>query len=290
MIVISLTDCPPKVRGDLSKWLMEINTGVYVGNVNARVREELWERICKNIKTGRATMVYSAPGEQKMAFRIHNTTWEPVDFDGITLVRRPLPGKTNGPELPPNFSKAAQRQIRKRAKAKSHSQKNERYVVVDIETTGLSPTQDEIIELAAVQIENGCITDEFCQLVLSETSLTDHIIELTGITEIERKQTGIPLKETMEQFSKFIGQQKIVCHNVSFDSGFLQEACKKCGQQNFSNLFIDTLALARRKIHRIENYKLETIAAALDIKVEQSHRALADCRTTAKVFEKLKAL
>ena len=49
MIVITLSDCPPKVRGDLSKWLIEINTGVYVGQVSARVREELWKRICENL-------------------------------------------------------------------------------------------------------------------------------------------------------------------------------------------------------------------------------------------------
>ena len=58
MIVITLSDCPPKVRGDLSKWLIEINTGVYVGQVSARVREELWKRICENLHTGRATMVF----------------------------------------------------------------------------------------------------------------------------------------------------------------------------------------------------------------------------------------
>lgn len=91
MIVIMLSDCPPKVRGDISKWLCEINTGVFVGNVSSRVREEVWQRICENIKSGQATMVFSAPGEQKMDFRVHNTTWEPVDLDGIKLMRRPLP-------------------------------------------------------------------------------------------------------------------------------------------------------------------------------------------------------
>ena len=52
MIVITLTDCPPKVRGDLSKWLLEISTGVYVGNLSARVRTELWGRICEHVKAG----------------------------------------------------------------------------------------------------------------------------------------------------------------------------------------------------------------------------------------------
>ena len=50
MVVVVLTDCPPKLRGDLSKWFFEINTGVYVGNVSARVRERIWKRICENIK------------------------------------------------------------------------------------------------------------------------------------------------------------------------------------------------------------------------------------------------
>lgn len=74
MIIVVLTDCPPKLRGDLSKWLFEINTGVYVGNVSARVREALWIRICETVQQGQATMVYPAPGEQKMEFRVHNTT------------------------------------------------------------------------------------------------------------------------------------------------------------------------------------------------------------------------
>ena len=89
MIVVTLTDCPPRLRGDLSKWLLEINTGVYVGQLNKRVREELWKRICDNLPRGRATMVYSANNEQGMEFRVHNTRWMPVDFEGLTLMMRP---------------------------------------------------------------------------------------------------------------------------------------------------------------------------------------------------------
>ena len=91
MVVVTLTDCPPKVRGDLTKWLIEVNTGVYVGNINARVREKLWQRICENVKNGRATMVFSTTGEQHLGFWVHNTNWQPVDYDGIWLVKHPLP-------------------------------------------------------------------------------------------------------------------------------------------------------------------------------------------------------
>ncbi len=95
-----MTNCPPKLRGDLSKWLCEINTGVYVGNVSSRVRDALWERVCQNLKNGQATLVFTTAGEQRMDFRTHNTAWEMVDFDGIKLMRRPLPQgtKPNGSE------------------------------------------------------------------------------------------------------------------------------------------------------------------------------------------------
>lgn len=73
MIVLSLSNCPPKLRGDLSKWLVEINAGVYVGRVSARVRDELWQRVCENLRDGRATMVFRANTEQGMDFRVHNT-------------------------------------------------------------------------------------------------------------------------------------------------------------------------------------------------------------------------
>lgn len=73
MIVVVLEKCPLALRGDLTKWLQEISLGVYVGRVSARVRDELWNRICKECKTGRATMVFSARNEQHLNYRVHNT-------------------------------------------------------------------------------------------------------------------------------------------------------------------------------------------------------------------------
>lgn len=110
MIVLCVMDCPPGLRGDLSKWLNEVNTGVYVGRLNARVREELWARICGNIKSGQATMVYSTNNEQGYAFLTHNTTWIPVDYEGIILMQKPLSQNKEKEQesfLQPGFSKAA---------------------------------------------------------------------------------------------------------------------------------------------------------------------------------------
>ena len=117
MIVVSLTNCPPRLRGDLTKWLIELNAGVYVGNVSARVRDELWQRICEHVKDGRATMVFSTYNEQGMDFRVHNTTWIPTDFDGIKLMLRPTAmGQTqNDASIP--LSRAAQAQKTQRIRA-----------------------------------------------------------------------------------------------------------------------------------------------------------------------------
>ncbi|MDS2172671.1 type I-E CRISPR-associated endoribonuclease Cas2e [Nesterenkonia sp. CL21] len=89
MIVLVLTATPPGLRGDLTKWLLEISPGVFVGNVNKRVREKLWERVCSMAREGRALMVHSSGNEQRLEFHVHDHHWEPTDLDGITVMKRP---------------------------------------------------------------------------------------------------------------------------------------------------------------------------------------------------------
>lgn len=89
MVVLSLTACPIGLRGDLSRWLFEISPGVFVGNVTARVRDALWQRVLGESKSGRAVMVYSMRTEQHLAFRTFRSDWQTVDCDGLELVRKP---------------------------------------------------------------------------------------------------------------------------------------------------------------------------------------------------------
>jgi CRISPR-associated protein Cas2 len=290
MIVISLTDCPPKLRGDLSKWLLEINTGVYVGNASARVREELWERICENVKTGRATMVYSAAGEQKMDFCVHNSTWQPVDYDGLKLIRRPLPKAPSNAvtELP---NKAAQRQIgRRTAAARSRKALAEDYVVADIETTGLKAGEDVIVELAGIRVQSGAAAGCFQRIIQIERSIPEEIRRLTGITEELCGREGVSLKEALEEFAEFVGHDRIVCHNAAFDSQFLRSAYRSCGLPPLANDFTDTLTMAKRRVDDVSNYRLETLAAYFHLEHFGLHRALPDCELTMQLFEQLKKL
>ncbi|PZR51719.1 type I-E CRISPR-associated endoribonuclease Cas2 [Xylanimonas oleitrophica] len=88
MIVVVLSVTPEKLRGELTRWLLEISAGVYVGHLPARVREMLWLRVVEDVGRGRALMVWSTRGEQRLAFRVHNHAWAVEDFDGLALVRR----------------------------------------------------------------------------------------------------------------------------------------------------------------------------------------------------------
>ncbi|WP_216215618.1 type I-E CRISPR-associated endoribonuclease Cas2e [Amycolatopsis aidingensis] len=91
MTVIVVAACPVGLRGHLTRWLLEIAPGVFVGTINSRVRNLVWLRVVDMVKTGRAIMVHSAPNEQGLAFTVHDHEWEPVDFEGINLMLRPAP-------------------------------------------------------------------------------------------------------------------------------------------------------------------------------------------------------
>lgn len=97
MIVLVVTACPAGLRGHLTRWLLEIAAGVFVGKVTARVRDLLWARTVEMVKTGRAIMVYSADTEQGLAFRVHRHDWLPIDVEGLTLMLRPNDADANTP-------------------------------------------------------------------------------------------------------------------------------------------------------------------------------------------------
>ena len=291
MTVICLTNCPPRLRGDLTKWLIEINTGVYVGNLNARLRDELWDRITENIRSGQATMVFRAPGEQRMDFRVHNTTWQPVDYDGLKLIRKPNPEAAERGEaghLEDGFSKAAKIQkARAMRGAREKAGLAQDYTVLDLETTGLDYRTDEIIEIAALRVRDGNVAAEFQRLVRAERPIPQPISRLTGITDEMTAADGESLKEAITALSEFIASDRIVCWNTAFDIAFLQIGCDRCGVPVIHNKATDALKLAQRKLKRLSNHQLSTVAQHLGIECGGTHRALEDCRLTHAVFMKL---
>ena len=114
MVVLVLTACPAGLRGHLTRWLLEISPGVFVGHVTARVRDMLWAQVVELAKDGRALMVFTARNEQRLSFKVHRHDWQPIDIDGITLMRRPS-DDTPTQAARPGWSKASRyRQVRRR--------------------------------------------------------------------------------------------------------------------------------------------------------------------------------
>lgn len=90
MTILILSACPTGLRGHLTRWLLEVAPGVFLGRVTARVRDELWKRVSWDMKDGRALLVFSAQNEQRFRMKSYGHAWKPVDFDGLTLIRRPV--------------------------------------------------------------------------------------------------------------------------------------------------------------------------------------------------------
>jgi CRISPR-associated protein Cas2 len=267
MIVITLTDCPPNLRGDLSKWLCEINTGVYVGNISSRVRDELWDRICDNLKNGRATMVFHTNGEQQMDFRVHNTTWTPVDFDGIKLMRHPLPktvhkesGATEG------YSKAAQYQkIRRMETARNRKAADDNYTVVYIAASSQSPSNAEITEISAIRVRDGQATEQF---------------HVTPETEQE-------LQAALAQFTEFVGKDMLVGYQITSMNALLRAACRKFDTQFPTNRCADIAQLARKKLYGIHDFQLNTLGDYFSFDGNGADTALEKCKAIHFLYTKL---
>lgn len=291
MIVITLTNCPPNLRGDLTKWLQEINTGVYVGRVSARVRDEIWERVKENAKSGTVTMVFSTNNEQRMDFRIHNTNWEPIDYDGLKLILRPSPARLRMKgEQCRGFSNAAKARKAKQM-ARHNRSKNmlpETYVVVDLETTGLSPDTHEIIEIGAVMVKERHVVAQFQALVQTQLAKIPPSVEkLTGLTNEMLVSEGKELALVLQEFLNFAADYPVVSHNANFDYQFIRSACARCNLPLFSNRSVDTVVLSRRLIRDVDNYKLTTLLEHFGIEAKQAHRSINDCLATHKLYEKL---
>ncbi len=293
-VLVVLSDCPPKLRGDMTKWFFEINTGVYIGNFSARVRDNLWKRIINNIGKGHATMVFSATGEQRLDFRIHNTYWNPVDFDGIKLMKRPssFSGTKNLAAVKPGFSKSAKHQ----KALSSHNKSNDvqeflasSYVVLDFETTGIDTCNDEIIEIGAILIVRDIVTESFQTLVKCNRRLPQAVSKLTGITDDDLVEYGKPLDYAIIELLDFADGLPFVCHNAPFEEDFLMRACASAGEVS-ENRFIDTLKLSQILLPNFQSYKLSALAEHFGFSNDIRHRAIEDCKTTYALYIKLKEL
>lgn len=161
----------------------------------------------------------------------------------------------------------------------------EECVILDFETTGLSPAYARVIEVGAIIVKDSEVVDSLSQLLYPGCSIPYFITDITGITNQMVK--GKPTPEAfMPKLKKFIGDRVILSHNASFDQKFLIAEMENSDIE-INNLFLCTLKLARRLIQNSPDYKLGTLASHLKIKMpktHQAHRALDDVMMTLQIW------
>ena len=161
---------------------------------------------------------------------------------------------------------------------------DDEYVVFDIETTGFSATSDRIIEIGAVKVKAGEITDYYSTFVNPEVPIPFEITNLTSITD-DMVMDAQTIDKVLPEFLEFVGDAALVAHNAGFDVGFIKENAKRLGL-NHKYTYLDTVALARVLLPTLGKFKLNIVAKALNISLENHHRAVDDAKATAEIFVK----
>ncbi len=158
------------------------------------------------------------------------------------------------------------------------------YVVFDIETTGFSSEKNKIIEIGAVKVENGQITDRFSSYVNPYEPIPFRIEQLTGINDsMVADAPGI--EKVLPEFLEFCGQAVLVAHNAEFDIGFIRAFSQRL-ELAFDPTYLDTVALSRVLLPHLAKYKLDHVAKALGVALLNHHRAVDDAGATAEIFVK----
>lgn len=168
------------------------------------------------------------------------------------------------------------------SKTRFTNYKDETFCIVDIETNGNSPQNDQIIELGAIKYKNGEVIDRLESFVYSNF-VPDYIQKITHISQSDL--IGAPkLKDILFEFRKFIGNSVFVAHNVRFDYNFISGSLQKFGFEELLNRRLCTINLAKKTIES-EKYGLSYLKEHLSIDTGDHHRAYADAQSALKIFE-----
>lgn len=282
--VITVKNAPMSLRGDLSKWMQEIATGVYVGNFNTKVREKIWLRVNETIGNGEATLSYYCRNEIGYNFDTKNTAQRVINHEGIPLVF--LPNSDENSSIRMGFSNAKKmRNATKYSNRTGGNKKPEGYVVIDIETDGLDEGKNSIIEIGAIKI-TGNKAESFSRLIRVDYELPQNIVNLTNITDEMLDESGGNKEEVLKDFIEFIEDLPIVGYNLSFDIKFIKYNLEKLGM-DIQNKQVDLLPIVREKT-TLTNYKLSTAAKHFGIAEKIPHRGLLDAGIILELSKKLK--
>lgn len=161
------------------------------------------------------------------------------------------------------------------------------YVVFDLETTGINPEKDVIIEISAIKVRNHEIAEQFSTLVNPKRPIPPQATAVNGITN-EMVSDAPDLKSVIEDFLSFIGESILVGHNIhTFDMNFVYDAALTFLGKEIKNDYVDTLYMAKKYLRELSHHRLVDVAAHFRIETEGAHRALVDCMMNQRCYEEL---
>ncbi len=164
------------------------------------------------------------------------------------------------------------------------------YVVFDLETTGLSPVFDEIIEISAIRVRDHQAAETFSTLVNPGVSIPRSATSINGITN-EMVKDAPPLQKALEDFLLFAADDILVGHNIhTFDILFLRNGASRALGRSLPNDYVDTLYLARNCLPQLYRHRLTDLAEHFHINTQGAHRALNDCVMNQLCYEKMREL
>ncbi|MBD3949625.1 type I-E CRISPR-associated endoribonuclease Cas2 [Tuanshanicoccus lijuaniae] len=287
LTVITMKNAIPSLRGDISKWMQEIATGVYVGNFNSKIREEIWERVKQSIGSGEATLSYACRNEIGYNFETHNTERKLIDMEGIPLVFFP---KENGSEEAYkdriNYSNAAKFHKARKFKQASISKTEKEYVVIDIETDGLNYRNNNIIEIGAIKVKGEQLY-YFQRFIKTETKIPDNIKALTGITTEMLNNDGVEISVAVDELLTFIGKHTLVGYNIGFDISFINKYLKQNKKSPLDNHYLDLKSMIKKENPFLESYSLQNVLNKYGFDETVPHRALEDAKLINRFIQKL---
>lgn len=285
MTVITLKSVPQSLRGDLTRWMQEIATGVYVGNFNSRIREYLWNRVKETMGHGEASMCFAARNEFGYDFVTENTLRSVIDYDGLPLIFIPKEfSESTG--LARGFSNAAKFHRARNAVKRKDKEKAKGYVIINIVTDGLDAQQNHILEIGAIRCEND-EESSFHELIAYAGSIPEHISNMSGITYSMLQREGKPIKQVLAALREFIGESELIGYHVGVDVECLNREFEKCGLGYLNNRVHDLLPIIRREQIFQEDYKLETSLKSYGISENVPHRALGKAELVKRLAQKL---
>ncbi len=159
------------------------------------------------------------------------------------------------------------------------------FVVVDVETTGLSPTADRMTEIAMMKVKNSVLVDEFSTLINPLITIPAEITRLTGIDNL-MVQDAPPAREVVPYIAEFLGDAIFVAHNAQFDWGFVSETAIRERGIGLDNPQLCTVKLSKKILPHLPSKSLGPVTQALGITIPERHRASGDAYATALVLVK----